>query len=159
MTLCAHRTQALERYRKTGTPLKCKQCTSAQEAKERQEAAAKSSASTNKTIAGPIICASCKQSLPGSDYNRNQLAKKNGRCRACVEKSLLEEENSSKMSKQKLLDDVRQKVKEAESKGDVKEKLKYESQLSALEAEHVTGLKPIVMGRGKGSWRGRGRGR
>jgi hypothetical protein len=57
------------------------------------------------------------------------------------------------------MNEVRQKIIDADTKGDVKEKLKYESQLSALEAEHVTGLKPVVMGRGKGrgSWRGRGR--
>lgn len=48
-----------------------------------------------------------------------------------------------------------------EVKGNVKERLKYESQLSALEAERVTGLKPINMGRGggRGKWRTRGRGR
>ena len=56
---------------------------------------------------------------------------------------------------------MKRKIKEADAKGNVKEKLKYESQLSALEAEHVTGLKPVVMGRGRGrrsSWRGRGTG-
>lgn len=152
--------QALERYRKTDAPLKCKQCTSAQEEKERQAAAAKASASGNKTTEELIICAACKQSLSTSSYNRNQLTKKVGaRCRICVEKAIHAEEQSRVSSKQNALEEVKQKIKEAEAKGDVKEKLKYESQLSALEAEHVTGLKPVLMGRGRGSWRGRGRGR
>lgn len=72
-----------------------------------------------------------------------------------MEKSIQDEEYSRKTFKQQALEEVKQKIKEAERKGDVKDKLKYESQLSALEAEHVTGLKPIVMGRGKSSWRGR----
>jgi hypothetical protein len=41
-------------------------------------------------------------------------------------------------------------------KGNVADILKAESELSALEAEQVTGLKPVKMGRGGG---GRGRGR
>jgi hypothetical protein len=49
LTFCTSTLEALERYRKSGAPLKCKQCKSAQEKKERQAAAAKAS-STDKSI-------------------------------------------------------------------------------------------------------------
>lgn len=44
-----------------------------------------------------------------------------------------------------------------EAKGDTWAKVQYESELSALEAEHVTGLKPTLMKSGRGRGRG-GRG-
>lgn len=49
-------------------------------------------------------------------------------------------------------------IKEAEAKGDVMGRVRYESQVAALEGERVTGLKPISMGRGRSRGRG-GRGR
>lgn len=56
--------------------------------------------------------------------------------------------------------EVRKKIKEMELKGDVQGQCRYEAELSALEAEHVTGLKPVMMGRGGGrgrtSWSSRG---
>lgn len=79
-----------------------------------------------------------------------------------MEKSIQDEEQSRKASKQCEIEEVKQMIREADAKGNVKEKMKFESQLSALEAEHVTGLKPVVMGRGRGrsSLRGgRGKGR
>lgn len=100
--------------------------------------------------------------LSTSLFNRNQLSKKEkARCRKCVEDAVHKEESSRKKSKEDEVEEIRKKIKAMEVKGNVQERLKYESQLSALEAEHVTGLKPINMGRGggRGSWRTRGRGR
>ena len=155
--------KALERHRKTGAILKCKQCTSTQEASERLAAASKAASNNIKASEDPITCTSCKQSLPIANFNKSQLSKRdNVRCRICVEKSIQDEEQSRKASKQSEIEEVKQKIREADAKGNVKEKMKYESQLSALEAEHVTGLKPVVMGRGRGrsSLRGgRGKGR
>eukprot|EP00956_Cyclotella_meneghiniana_P014499 scaffold21703_cov67-Cyclotella_meneghiniana.AAC.2 len=155
--------KALERHRKTGGILKCKQCTSAQESSERLAAASKAASNNIKASEDPITCTSCKQSLSTAKFNRSQLSKRdNVRCRICVEESIQDEEQSRKASKQNEIEELKRKIKEADAKGNVKEKLKYESQLSALEAEHVTGLKPVVMGRGRGrrsSWRGRGTGR
>ena len=61
---------------------------------------------------------------------------------------------------------VAAKAAVAKAGGDAMAILKAESVLSALEAEKVTGLKPVAMGRsrggGRGSYRrggGRGRGR
>lgn len=163
--------QALERYRKTGAALKCKTCTADQEEKERATAAAAaSSARSDETTTTTTThkCASCKETLPTSLFNRNQLSKKKekARCRACVEKALKEEEQSKQSSRQNQIDEIQAKLKELDVKkggsgsaNAVQEKLKYESMLSALEAEHVTGLKPMKMrsaGRGRGgSWRTR----
>mmetsp|Transcript_41375 Transcript_41375/g.74588 ORF Transcript_41375/g.74588 Transcript_41375/m.74588 type:complete len:200 (-) Transcript_41375:2-601(-) len=163
--------KALERHRKTGSTLKCKKCTSAQEEKERLEAAAKASAkaaatpssnnnNNDNTTSEPVTCAACKESLPTSRFNRNQLSKKDkARCRTCVEQSVEAEERALKSSKEDQLEEIKQKIKEANAKGNVQDQLKYESQLSALEAEHVTGLKPVTMGGRGGRSRGRGRGR
>lgn len=148
--------QALERHRTTGAVLKCKTCTSTQEEKERVAAAAKAGTNTNGNDE-TFKCASCKESLPLARFNRNQLSKKDkARCRKCVENAVQEEERNRKSSKHDKLEEIKTKIKEMDSKGNVQERLKYESQLSALEAEHVTGLKPIVMGAGRGSWRNRG---
>mmetsp|Transcript_24388 Transcript_24388/g.57980 ORF Transcript_24388/g.57980 Transcript_24388/m.57980 type:complete len:182 (+) Transcript_24388:149-694(+) len=147
--------RALERHRKTGGSLKCNKCAAEQEERERSEAASKRKTAL---VGGESTCSSCKQTLPLDNFNRNQLAKKDkARCRLCVEKSIKDEERTRESSKQGKLDEIKRKMKEADTKGDVKERLRWESQLSALEAEFVTGLKPIVMGRGRGR-RGRGRG-
>ena len=153
--------RALERHRKSGGTLKCNKCTSELEERERSEAVSKrktASASCDGGESTRAACASCKTVLPIDNFNRNQLAKKEkARCRSCVEQSIQDEERTRESSKQGKVDEIKRKINEAETKGDVQERLKWESQLSALEAEHVTGLKPIVMGRGRGR-RGRGRG-
>jgi len=155
--------KALEKFRKTETALKCKKCTAAQEEKERLAAAAlKGNAANNETAstvanADPVKCAACKQSLPPPDFNRNQLAKKEkARCRKCVEKAIQTEESSRDASRENKLEDVRKKIKEMELKHDIPGRVRYESELSALEAEYVTGLKPVKMNGGRGGWRNRG---
>ena len=149
--------RALERYRKTGGSLKCNKCTAEQEERERSEAASKRKTASASCVGGESTCSSCKKTLPVDNFNRNQLAKKEkARCRSCVEKSIRAEESTRESSKKGKIDEIKRMIREAETKGDVQERLKWESQLSALEAEFVTGLKPIVMGRGRGR-RGRGR--
>ena len=80
-----------------------------------------------------------------------------------MEKAIQTEESGRKSSREDKLEEVRKKIKEMELKNDIPGRVQYESQLSALEAEHVTGLKPVKMGSGRGSWRNRsgrgGRGR
>lgn len=123
------------------------------------EAVAKRQSTGATSTQTEAACSSCKKTLPTSNFNRTQLKKDKARCRKCVEKSVEQEEQSRKSTRQSKIDDIQQNIRKAEKSGNVQEKLKYESQLSAMEAENVTGLKPIVMGRGRGSWRGRGRGR
>lgn len=168
--------KALDKHRKTNSILKCKKCVADAEQKER-EVAAKRAETKPKTAAKAgdsaetLTCASCKKLLPQSSFNRNQAAKGGGkaRCRTCVEKSLADEENERSGSKADKISAAREKVRVAERGGNVMAVVKAEAELSALEAEHVTGLKPVVMGRrggrgrgGRGSGRGRastGRGR
>ena len=96
---------ALDKYRKTGQPLKCKRCVAATEKAERDAAAAKrekehvkdgetATADNGGDKEENRICAgSCQQELPQSAYNRNQWSKGDGksRCRSCVEKALQDE--------------------------------------------------------------------
>lgn len=166
----------LDKYRKSnGThPLKCKTCVADQESKERALAASKCAASTthdsgsqnNKSNSSantsPVTCASCKEKLAPSLYNRNQLSKGEGkaRCRKCVETAIAEEAKQMKQGKDDKIEKAKEKVRLAKIKGNVAETVKAEAELSALEAEIVTGLKPVVLGRrGKGrSSYSRGRG-
>lgn len=59
-----------------------------------------------------------------------------------------------------MLADAKTAMQRAEACGSVAEKLATSAAHSALEAQRVTGLRPMVLGRGRGrgSWRGRSRG-
>lgn len=143
--------------------MKCKKCVAEAEEKERKEAAASKptcSVASDETRA----CAKCKQELTASAFNRNQWNKGEGKskCKPCVEQSLSEEATQQEQSKKDAIQKARDDVERAKATGNASEILKAESVLSALEAEKVTGLKPVKMGRGRGRGRtgsGRGRGR
>lgn len=167
---------ALDRYRKTGQPLKCKQCVAAAEKAERDAAASMRSTTDANAEYGDHNpaqeevrqCAgACRQQLPQSSFNRNQWGKGEGksRCRSCVEQCLQDEHAQQTQSKQDKIDTVRAKVEKLKSQPSSKasEIVAAESELAALEAEKVTGLKPIRLGSGRGRGRGRsgggGRGR
>jgi Stc1 domain len=164
---CLPASQALEKYRKTGGMLKCKQCVQKQEENERNAASQKRTkeAETQSGDASETLsCQSCSKVLDASHYNKNQWNKGSGkaRCRTCVETSLAEERQQLVYSQEAKLQAAKDKVAEAQASGNAHSILKAESELAALEAEKVTGLKPIKMsqgggGRGRGG-RGRGRG-
>ena len=158
----------MERYRKQGGKLKCKECVQKTEDDERQKAAEKRAATLSlnkeKSIEEPTdkrTCASCLRLLDQNEFNRNQWSKGEGksRCRPCVEMAVSEEAKQLEDSKKEKLDAARERVYKAKSAGNTPAVLKAESELAALEAEIVTGLKPIKMGRGGGRGRGRGPGR
>lgn len=173
--------QALERYRKSGGPLKCKQCVNSAEAKERELAAAKrlasSSASTSNitspvgTICGgtdtteetlPRTCAGCQQELECSAYNRNQWNKGDGKskCRTCVDQSIQNEQQQQSQLKDAALAAAQEKVQQAHQSKSPRLILQAESELAALQAEQVTGLKPMKLSSaGRGGRRGGGGGR
>lgn len=149
--------KALEKHRQQGTPLKCKACVEASQKEEQAAAASKRQSDANDKE--ERACATCKKELPASEYNRNQWSKGEGkaRCRSCVEQAVAAEAASSQQSKQAAITKAREDVARAKATGKSSEILRAESVLSALEAEQVTGLKPVRMsGRGGG---GRGRGR
>ena len=178
--------KALEKYRRDGKALKCKQCVAAAEAAERKaaqdraEAKAKAEAGSGASAAKnggasqpPVTCASCSKSLPPSSYNRNQLSKPPGkaRCRSCVEEAVAKEAEGVASSKKERLEKAQKDLEDAKRRGDTQAIIAAESVVAALEAEVVTGLKPVVLGKGRGRggrWssgrggqggRGRGRGR
>jgi hypothetical protein len=164
--------KSLDKYRKSnGThPLKCKKCVAETESKERGLAASKREASAGSSSLKnnngsdadvPVTCGSCKKKLLPSFYNKNQLSKGEGkgRCRSCVEDSIANEAKSLKDAKEDKIARAKEKVRLAEKRGNVAATVKAEAELAALEAEIVTGLKPVVLGRGKkGYSRGGGRG-
>ena len=175
--------KALEKYRRDGKALKCKQCVAAAEAAERKAAQDRAEAKAKAAGAGgaspgsgagaaknDIPCAACSKSLPPSSYNRNQLSKPPGkaRCRSCVEEAVAKEAEGVASSKKERLEKAQKDLEDAKRRGDTKAIIAAESVVAALEAEVVTGLKPVVLGRGSGRggrWssgrggRGRGRGR
>jgi len=156
----------LDKHRKTGQAINCKQCTAKQEQEKRTEAHNKNTDNKNndddnhdkKNCAG-----SCKQLLPKDSYNRNQWSKPEGksRCRLCVEKSISEDEKQVRNNKEGKIDMARKKVEDLKlsKSATAREIVAAESELAAFEAESVTGLKPIRMGgRGGGGKRSFGRG-
>lgn len=172
--------KALERYRRdrgsSNPQIKCKQCVAALEQAERDKAAARrkkeeeTKNTTNNTSTNEEgstekrQCAGkCDSLLPKSAYNKNQWMKgeKKSRCRKCVEQSIQDETSSQTKNKQDKITAAKLKVQEANKSKDAKLIAAAESELAALEAEKVTGLKPIKLSVGMGRKRrgGRGRGR
>jgi hypothetical protein len=163
--------QAIEKYRKQGGPLKCRQCVQDAEAKERAEASARRKAAEPSAATAPPAspqegdreCAGCGSRLGADAFNRNQWSKGPGksRCRACVDRAAAEQADLLKESRLRALDDAREAARAArESGGSAAAVLRAESALAALEAERVTGLRPQRLGgRGRGGRGGGGRGR
>jgi hypothetical protein len=160
--------KALERHRKEGltTTIRCKQCVAAAEQVERETAAAKKlsrppaqksdeQSNETRTCAG-----TCAKVLSIAAFNRNQWGKGEGksRCRDCVEKSIQEEASNLSKSKEETIAAARKKVEDMEKTGNVPAILAAESELAAVEAEKVTGLKPVRMSAGRGRGRGGSRG-
>lgn len=172
---------ALTKYRKQGGKLKCKQCVQQTEEHERKLAAEKRGGCGEKgtTAQDPQKgeqqqeeedsttreCSNCKIMKKYSEYNRNQWNKDEtkSRCRVCVEQSIQNESNQQTQLKENKLQQAKENVLQAQQSGNVQAILKAESELSALEAELVTGLKPIKLSTsssssGRGGGRGKARG-
>ncbi|KAG8470194.1 hypothetical protein KFE25_008615 [Diacronema lutheri] len=157
---------ALERHRRDPTaPLRCVACVEAAAAVERQAAADKQRLATADDAAGAEhVCSACARSLPAAAFNRNQLSKggEKQRCQTCVADA---EQAAAADGAEKYaarLAAARQAMQRAEASGSAAEKVVAASAYSAIEAEKVTGLKPVVLGRGRARGRGgalRGRAR
>ncbi|CAJ1952927.1 unnamed protein product [Cylindrotheca closterium] len=138
--------------------LRCKQCIAEAERLER-EASAKKKAQTQANGTGGSSekeesrkCGSCGKVLPQSAFNRNQWSKGEGksRCRQCVEESIKQEAQQQSQSKTDQIAAAKLKVEQARKSKSASAILAAESELAALEAEKVTGLKPVRMGTGGG---------
>jgi hypothetical protein len=167
-----HNVQALEKHRKSGGPLKCKTCVEAAQTAERVAAAQKRAAPSQEedTDCSPKevrVCATCQQSLDASHYNRNQWNKKAGpaasssssqsKCRPCVDAALAAEQAATKKTKTDRMAAAQARLAAAST---AVARVAAESEIAALQAERVSGLKAVRLsaGRGrKGGGRGRGR--
>lgn len=77
-----------------------------------------------------------------------------------MQKSLEEEKKQQEFAKDSKMQAAKEKVAKATAaSGNAAAILQAESELAALEAEKVTGLKPVWINRGGGGRSGRGRGR
>ena len=173
--------KALERhyYRKGGGAplLKCIQCVTAAERAEREQAQQQARRRNNNQKSNNNFLADTKNSdddddderrkcagycgneLPQSSFNRNQWSKGDGksRCGACVDRAVKEEAAQQTKSREDKLASAKKQVEEAEKSGNSMKILAATSMLAALEAERVTGLKPVKLSSGRGRGRG-GRG-
>jgi predicted metal-dependent peptidase len=89
-------------------------------------------------------------------YNKNQWNKGDGKskCRKCVDDMLAKEASEQNVSNMEdKLEKARAHVAAAQASGNVRAVVKAESELAALQAELVTGLKPVRMASGRGSHR------
>lgn len=115
----------------------------------------------------PLSCSICRQNRPPEDFTNTQARKPDSsrKCRQCSAAAEVEAEAIRAARKAKLSEAQGASAAAAKlPKGAVgaAARLKAASAECALEAEKVTGLKPIVgagmrggRGRGRGSWRGR----
>lgn len=171
--------KAIEKHRSSpDAPMKCKACVEKVAQAERDAAQARravegmsiSMAAGSTTSGGGTSsgggeaaaapeqheCAACSRKLPAAAFSRSNLSKGPGkqRCSECVASS--EKANLEKGDKaaQEKLAAAKAVAAKAEASGTAAEKLAAASTVAALEAEQVTGLKPVVLGRGRG---GKGR--
>lgn len=158
---------ALERHRRDpSAPLKCKACVDTAAEAERVAAAARRQASDEAGTAEEHVCSACEQPLAAAMFNRNQLNKGPGkqRCQQCVADAEKAASSAGDAAYAERLASARTALARAEAAGTPAERLAASAHLSAIEAEKVTGLKPIKLrargggGGRRGSGRGGGRG-
>lgn len=172
LTAASFSKRMVERHRKEGVPLTCKVCVEAAAAAERAAAAAKSAAAAATPAAVPAdgesaaepVCSACGTAKPASTFTRAQLQKGplKQRCSECVAAAEAASSSEADAKWEARCKEAKEAARKAEAVGSVAEKLKAHSTVAAIEAEKVTGLKPVVLGRGgrgRGSWRGAARGR
>jgi Stc1 domain len=157
--------RTMELHLKQSKPLRCSHCVAAAAAQERAAAASRQSSAPSQGVIGSSdasedecrVCAACHNNLSISAYNKNQWNKgaPMSRCRDCVDASIaLEAAQQATIAKDKRTA-AQVAVEQAKKTGNALAILKAESALAALEAETVTGLKPVRMSSGGGGGRGR----
>jgi hypothetical protein len=99
-------------------------------------------------------CAGCALTKPASQFSNKQLHQKGPgkqRCRSCCARAELAEAAKSAVCKETKLRDAREASRKAELTN-APEKLAVFAREAALEAELVTGLKPLRARRGGRGW-------
>ena len=141
--------KALDLYRKSAKPLRCKSCIEKAQEAERESASRRALSETGKAVQEAVLlkCSACSEERPQDAYNKTQLRKpeNNRRCRECVAQAEATEKAALALSKAEKLAAAERRVAEADMGGSAAEKLKAAAALSALQAETVTGLKPTKL--------------
>ena len=169
--------QLEKRSKDLSASIKCKQCVESEAQTERAEAAARAAqkaatangspmdvsdpaadAATSSSSEEMLMCSSCKLSLRAGAFSRAQTFKGDKRrCLECVSKAEQSEASAASARRDEELEAARKALKEVEAKGgSALEVAKAFAKVSALEGQKVTGLKPVVLGRGRGRAAGRG---
>lgn len=144
--------------------LKCLECVAKAAAAERnaaQERSVKASAAAGEAEA-IVNCVSCGSELPVSSFSASQRRKSDGaRCMPCVSEAEEKEKQKNEAGKSESLKTAQESYEQLGANASASERLLAAARETAEEANFVTGLKPVKLGRrGRGgSWRSRGRGR
>ena len=99
-----------------------------------------------------FVCAGpCAKDLPAESFTKNQLKKKAGKhkCKNCAEAGDALAASASAGAQAQNLSNLKAKAAAAEKSGTAMEKARALAAVAAAEAEMVTGLKPVVLGRGE----------
>ncbi|GMI62824.1 hypothetical protein ScalyP_jg9756 [Parmales sp. scaly parma] len=151
--------KAIDNYRKHNKSLRCKSCVELSATLEREQATAKAQAQAQAQAqlstqsqasdeAALVLCSSCDARLFPSNFNTNQLRKGSGkqRCRQCVTTAEDTAMVATSVAKNAKLKKAQEEVENTAKTGTAAQQLAASSKLSALEAELVTGLKPMKLG-------------
>ena len=145
--------KAIDNYRKHNKSLRCKSCVELSATLEREQVTAKAQAqlstqSQASDEAALVLCSSCDARLFPSNFNTNQLRKGSGkqRCRQCVTTAEDTAMVATSVAKNAKLKKAQEEVENTAKTGTAAQQLAASSKLSALEAELVTGLKPMKLG-------------
>eukprot|EP00238_Polyblepharides_amylifera_P009560 CAMPEP_0196574914 /NCGR_PEP_ID=MMETSP1081-20130531/4516_1 /TAXON_ID=36882 /ORGANISM="Pyramimonas amylifera, Strain CCMP720" /LENGTH=173 /DNA_ID=CAMNT_0041893059 /DNA_START=31 /DNA_END=549 /DNA_ORIENTATION=- len=153
--------------------LKCKSCIDLGAVAERDAAAAKraapSAANQRSGSEGgggfvPVlhVCSACSVALPLEAFSRAQLTQKGPgkqRCANCLNVAgTLEREAGDRRQMEALKEARNESAKLSANGAGARETVVALAREAALEAELVTGLKPVRLGSGRSLGRGRGRG-
>ncbi len=161
---------SITNYKLYDKPLRCKKCNeeaqrleqniSNNDAKDNSISSMSDSTQNQKEDIILHLCSACLQSLATDSFNKNQLNKGVGRqrCKHCVLLAEAATSNAIEEEKAKRFAQAEERLRIAEESKNVSEILAATSALAALEAQAVTGMKPIIMG-GRGGKGGKGRGR
>ncbi|KAJ1619760.1 hypothetical protein T492DRAFT_1083288 [Pavlovales sp. CCMP2436] len=154
---------ALEKHRRDPTAaMRCKTCVEAAAAAERGAAAERQRQAPLTAVGDEdaVVCSACARAHAPAAFNRSQLSKgvDKQRCQECVANAEKNAAGESKGRYAARLAEAKLAMQEAEASGSALQKCATASAYAAMQAECVTGLKPIKLGALRGG-RGRGRGR
>jgi hypothetical protein len=162
LTASAFSRKQLEKHKHDeAAALKCKDCVASEGEKERQQAAAATIGAQDPSSEGELFkCGVCSRKLHKSSFSKTQI-QRSPEERKCVECTSKLEAEADLAARAKRTEKLAKAQSETTFADEPRSKLAALSAESAAEAELVTGLKPIRLGRrgrGRGSGRGRGRG-